>query len=111
MPTESELNHLRRCVELAAKALEEGNEPFGSVLVASDGAVLVEDHNRVGTGDPTRHPELELARWARAAQLTVEDVAGLAYDPFQNSARQSTDVSVNYMMHLRRHVDVGGESE
>ena len=74
MPTESELNHLRRCVELAAKALEEGNEPFGSVLVASDGAVLVEDHNRVGTGDPTRHPELELARWA-AVNMTAQERA------------------------------------
>ena len=49
----------------------------------------------------------ELAGWARAAELTVEDIAGLAYDPFQNSARQSSDVSVNYMMHLRRAEDRG----
>jgi 2-polyprenyl-6-hydroxyphenyl methylase/3-demethylubiquinone-9 3-methyltransferase len=44
----------------------------------------------------------ELARWARAAGLQLQDVAGLEYDPFENVARQGTDVDVNYMMHLRR---------
>ncbi|HMG31307.1 MAG TPA: nucleoside deaminase [Jiangellaceae bacterium] len=71
MATEDELRHLRRCVELAAEALEEGDEPFGSVLVAADGTAVAEDHNRVASGDPTRHPEFELARWA-AANLTPE---------------------------------------
>jgi hypothetical protein len=28
--------------------------------------VLAEDHNRVASGDRTRHPEFELARWAAA---------------------------------------------
>lgn len=59
-----DLKHLRRCVELAEKALEVGDEPFGSVLVSGDGKVLAEDHNHVATGDGTRHPEFELARWA-----------------------------------------------
>jgi 2-polyprenyl-6-hydroxyphenyl methylase/3-demethylubiquinone-9 3-methyltransferase len=53
----------------------------------------------------------ELARWARAAQLTVEDIAGLAYDPFQNVARQSGDVDVNYMIHLRRPADDGEQRQ
>jgi 2-polyprenyl-6-hydroxyphenyl methylase/3-demethylubiquinone-9 3-methyltransferase len=44
----------------------------------------------------------ELARWARAAEFTVVAVAGLKYDPFNNVASQSTNVDVNYMMHLRR---------
>jgi 2-polyprenyl-6-hydroxyphenyl methylase/3-demethylubiquinone-9 3-methyltransferase len=44
----------------------------------------------------------ELARLARAAQLTPCDVAGLAYNPFNNSARLTGDASVNYLMHLRR---------
>jgi len=61
-----ELPHLRRCVELAAEALADGDEPFGSVLVAADGTVLAEDRNRVAGGDQTRHPEFELARWAAA---------------------------------------------
>ena len=46
----------------------------------------------------------ELARWARAARLEVQDIAGLEYDPFQHQARQTSDVSVNYMMCLRRAI-------
>lgn len=70
-----ELRHLRRCVELATEALDTGDEPFGSVLVAADGTVLAEDHNRVAGGDQTRHPEFELARWA-AANMTPQQRAG-----------------------------------
>lgn len=44
----------------------------------------------------------ELSRWARHAQLEVVDIAGLEYDPLRELARQSTNVDVNYMMHLRR---------
>ncbi|MGR8012153.1 nucleoside deaminase [Streptomyces hypolithicus] len=66
MVDDAELRHLRRCVELATEALEAGDEPFGSVLVAADGTVLAEDRNRVASGDRTRHPEFELARWAAA---------------------------------------------
>jgi 2-polyprenyl-6-hydroxyphenyl methylase/3-demethylubiquinone-9 3-methyltransferase len=44
----------------------------------------------------------ELARMARAQQLTLCDVAGLEYNPFNNSARLSADASVNYLMHFRR---------
>jgi 2-polyprenyl-6-hydroxyphenyl methylase / 3-demethylubiquinone-9 3-methyltransferase len=44
----------------------------------------------------------ELRHWARAAGLTVEDMAGLDYDPFSRQARLATDASVNYLMHLRR---------
>ncbi|MEU6273000.1 nucleoside deaminase [Streptomyces populi] len=62
---ESELPYLRRCVELATEAVEAGDWPFGSVLVDADGKILAEDRNRESTtGDPTRHPEFELVRWA-----------------------------------------------
>ncbi|GAA3991332.1 nucleoside deaminase [Thermobifida alba] len=74
MVNDADIRHLRRCVELAAQALEEGDEPFGSVLVAGDGTVLAEDHNRVASGDRTRHPEFALARWA-AEHLTQEERA------------------------------------
>jgi tRNA(Arg) A34 adenosine deaminase TadA len=71
-----DLPHLRRCVELAAAAVAEGDHPFGSVLVAADGRVLAEDRNRENTaGDGTRHPELGLARWA-AAHMTAAGRAG-----------------------------------
>jgi tRNA(Arg) A34 adenosine deaminase TadA len=70
----TDLVHLRRCVELAAEALEAGDEPFGSILVDGGGRVLVEDRNRVKEGDQTRHPEFEIARWA-ANQLEPEQRA------------------------------------
>lgn len=44
----------------------------------------------------------ELSRWARTADLEVLDIAGLEYDPFREVAKQSTNVDVNYMMHLRQ---------
>jgi tRNA(Arg) A34 adenosine deaminase TadA len=78
--TEADLPYLRRCVELAAEAVEAGDFPFGSVLVAADGTVLAEDRNReVTAGDPTRHPELELARWAAANMTPPERAAATVY--------------------------------
>jgi len=72
MITDTDLQHLRRCVALAAEAVDAGDEPFGSVLVGEDGAPLAEDRNRIHTtGDGTRHPEFELARWA-AANMPVD---------------------------------------
>lgn len=79
MLTEVDLRHLRRCVELAAEALRAGDEPFGSVLVSGDGTVLAEDRNRTGSGDPTRHPEFELARWAAANLTPKERAAATVY--------------------------------
>lgn len=76
---ETELRHLRRCLELATQALEAGDEPFGSVLVAADGTVLAEDRNRVSSGDPTRHPEFELARWAAANMTLAERAAATVF--------------------------------
>lgn len=64
MLTDQDREFLRRCIELAATALESGDEPFGSVLVSAEGAVLFEDHNRVSGGDHTQHPEFAIARWA-----------------------------------------------
>ena len=79
MINDEELRHLRRCVELANEALDAGDEPFGSVLVAADGTVLAEDHNRVSSGDRTRHPEFELARWAAANMTPGERAAATVF--------------------------------
>ncbi|MEV0967610.1 nucleoside deaminase [Microtetraspora glauca] len=79
MLTDADLRHLRRCVELAVEALEDGDEPFGSVLVSADGTALAEDHNRVAGGDHTRHPEFELARWAAANMTPEERAAATVY--------------------------------
>ena len=62
--SDSDLRHLRKCVDLARQALDDGDEPFGSVLVDYTGATLFADRNRVKDGDATQHPEFALARWA-----------------------------------------------
>jgi tRNA(Arg) A34 adenosine deaminase TadA len=85
--TGEDLPHLRRCVALATEALEAGDEPFGSVLVAADGTVLAEDRNRVASlGDPTRHPEFELARWAATNLTPAERAAATVYTSGEHCA-------------------------
>ena len=45
------------------------------MLVAGDGRVLAEERNRENSaGDATRHPEIDLARWA-AANMTAQERA------------------------------------
>ena len=70
--SETDLEHLRRCVELAREALEDGDDPFGSVLVDADGRVRFEDRNRVSDGDQTQHPEFEIARWSASRLAPTE---------------------------------------
>ncbi|GGK77243.1 hypothetical protein GCM10011509_27310 [Ornithinimicrobium pekingense] len=77
--TEEDLVHLRRCVALAAQAVEAGDEPFGSVLVGGGGEVLHEDHNHVAGGDRTQHPELAIARWAAEHLSPDERAAATVY--------------------------------
>jgi tRNA(Arg) A34 adenosine deaminase TadA len=80
MLNDTDLTHLRRCVALAAEALAAGDEPFGSLLVAADGAVLAEERNRVvSAADRTRHPEFELARWAVAHLTPAQRAAATVY--------------------------------
>ncbi|MEB3735096.1 nucleoside deaminase [Halopseudomonas pachastrellae] len=71
---DSELQYLRRCIELAEQALDAGDAPFGSVLVDAQGTALAEARNRIGGGDHTQHPEFELVRWA-AQHMTPEQRA------------------------------------
>lgn len=68
---EVDLGHLLRAIGLARRALERGDEPFGSVLVAASGEVLFEDHNHVVELEGTQHPEFAIARWA-GANLTAQ---------------------------------------
>ena len=74
MITDNDMIHLRRAIELAAEALEAGDEPFGSVLVGGDGQVLREDRNRANSVDATYHPEIAVAQWA-AKNMTVDACA------------------------------------
>jgi len=64
MINEKDKIYLERCIELAETALENGDAPFGSVLVSDTGEVLFEDHNHTSNGDQTQHPEFAIARFA-----------------------------------------------
>jgi 2-polyprenyl-6-hydroxyphenyl methylase / 3-demethylubiquinone-9 3-methyltransferase len=79
------------------------NRNLKSYLMAVIGAEYVLNMLPRGTHTYDRFIKpSELSRWARAAGLSVMDIAGLAYDPIQHTARRTGDVAVNYMMHLRR---------
>lgn len=77
--TDDDLTHLGRCVALAREALEDGDEPFGSVLVDDGGWLVFEDRNRVKDGDHTRHPEFGIARWAVANMSPKQRAAATVY--------------------------------
>lgn len=74
-----DLRHLARCIALAAEALADGDEPFGSVLVGVEGTELFADRNRVKGGDATQHPELAIARWSAAHLMPEERATATVY--------------------------------
>ncbi|WP_307858554.1 nucleoside deaminase [Microbacterium flavescens] len=72
--------HLRRCVALATQALDNGDDPFGSVLVDADGTVLAEAANReTSDADPTAHPEIVLVKSAIAHLTPAQRAASTVY--------------------------------
>jgi tRNA(Arg) A34 adenosine deaminase TadA len=57
--------HLFGAIDLARRSREQGNHPFGSLLVDPEGGCLLEAENTVVTGrDRTGHAELNLVRTA-----------------------------------------------
>lgn len=56
--------YIRRSVELARAAADNGNPPFGSLLVRDGSIVQTAENTTRSDGDITAHPELKLARWA-----------------------------------------------
>ena len=65
MLTDQDLTYLRRAIAVAARARRNGNHPFGALLVAADGTLLLEAENTVNTaGDCTCHAETNLVRAA-----------------------------------------------
>ena len=86
MTTDNEVIHLRRCVELAAEALEAGDAPFGSVLVDGDGNVLREDRNRANTVDATYHPEIAVAKWASQNMTPAARAKAVVYTSGEHCA-------------------------
>ena len=61
----TDLGHLRTAIEVAQKAREHGNHPFGAILVDENDQVLLEAENTVVTErDCTGHAETNLMRLA-----------------------------------------------
>jgi 2-polyprenyl-6-hydroxyphenyl methylase/3-demethylubiquinone-9 3-methyltransferase len=44
----------------------------------------------------------ELARWARSAELSLRELAGIELNPFTEHCSLSRDIAVNYLAHLER---------
>jgi tRNA(Arg) A34 adenosine deaminase TadA len=62
---DSDLQHLRVAIEVAQKAREHGNHPFGAILVDESNRVVLKAENTVVTGkDCTGHAETNLMRLA-----------------------------------------------
>lgn len=73
--TAQETTALRRAFELARRARENGDHPFGAVLLL-DGKIVFEAVNRVESEkDVTSHAELNLIRDARKAGISPETMA------------------------------------
>jgi tRNA(Arg) A34 adenosine deaminase TadA len=77
--TDEDVDRLARCVQLAREALDDGDEPFGSILVDADGKTLFEDRNRVSGGDATQHPEFAITRWATSNVPPVRRIRTTVY--------------------------------
>lgn len=56
--------HLRQAIALAARARQDGNHPFGSIVVAPDGRVIEGLNTVVTESDPTGHAETNVVRLA-----------------------------------------------
>eukprot|EP00977_Amphora_coffeiformis_P021437 scaffold9322_cov168-Amphora_coffeaeformis.AAC.11 len=69
-PTGKDEENMREAIAQASLAASEGKMPFGSVLSDANGKILFRAHNECqqakkrggGTGDVTRHAEMELVR-------------------------------------------------
>ncbi|CAN5287407.1 nucleoside deaminase [soil metagenome] len=66
--------HLAEAIELASRAREHGNHPFGALIVTADGRTVRAENTVVTAADPTGHAETNLVRLA-AAQLSADDLA------------------------------------
>lgn len=57
--------YIKKAIELAYKAKENGDNPFGSILVDEKGEIIMGDKNTVvSDNDITAHPELKIAKRA-----------------------------------------------
>jgi tRNA(Arg) A34 adenosine deaminase TadA len=73
--TETDLKFLQQAIDVSRRSRENGNHPFGAILVSSDGEVLLEAENTVNTSrDATGHAEINLMCLA-SQQFPIEILA------------------------------------
>lgn len=70
-PRVDDVEMLRRAIELADRAVDDGNHPFGAVLVSATGAIIDEAMNSFVVDRGPGHAETNLAR--HAARTFDED--------------------------------------
>jgi tRNA(Arg) A34 adenosine deaminase TadA len=73
---DQDIEHLKTSISVAWHARENGNHPFGAVLVDGHNRVILQAENTVLTGrDATGHAETNLVRLA-TRQFSPEELAG-----------------------------------
>jgi 2-polyprenyl-6-hydroxyphenyl methylase/3-demethylubiquinone-9 3-methyltransferase len=79
------------------------NRNFRAFLVAIVGAEYLTRFLPPGTHEYERFIKpSELAAFARAAGLELQELAGLEFDPITAQARLTSDPRVNYLAHFRK---------
>ncbi len=72
---DTDIEHLKTSISVAWRARENGNHPFGAVLVDEQNRVILQAENSVVTGrDSTSHAETNLVRLA-TQQFSPEQLA------------------------------------
>lgn len=98
-------------IKACAQLVKPGGDVFFSTLnrhpkaylLAIVGAEYVMNMLPRGTHDYTRFIRpAELASWCRQADLKVENISGMSYNPFSREFSLSKDVKVNYLVHCRK---------
>jgi tRNA(adenine34) deaminase len=89
-------DYMRRALELARRAAEEGEVPIGAVVI-SDGKVIGEGWNRpIAGSDPTAHAEIQALRAAAQASKNYRLTGATLYVTLE-----PCDMCVGAMFHAR----------
>lgn len=77
-PTDTDVALLRDAIRVSTSAVENGNHPFGAILVDPAGTVVLSAENSVTTGnDVTCHAETNLVRLA-VQHYTTKELQGFS---------------------------------
>jgi tRNA(adenine34) deaminase len=92
----SDERHMRRALELAQRAQEEGEVPIGALVVLND-EVIGEGWNRpIAANDPTAHAEIQAMRAAALFQKNYRLTGATLYVTLE-----PCDMCVGAMFHAR----------